>query len=134
MDILDEALDGSQGKDDSNSDDVQITQGPDDESSGLPPGTTLAIDPNNLHQYQFRTDQGGVTYRVVQVASGDGSDGHAQVAAFASGSQVIQSPFGGGSPNGDSEGNAQFTYFPTAGDVVTSQAGACGGPAQAGCE
>ncbi|WAR04310.1 USF1-like protein [Mya arenaria] len=28
MDILDEALDGSQGKDDSNSDDVQITQGP----------------------------------------------------------------------------------------------------------
>ncbi|XP_052805654.1 upstream stimulatory factor 1-like isoform X2 [Mya arenaria] len=134
MDILDEALDGSQGKDDSNSDDVQITQGPDDDQTGLAQGAQLAIDPNNL-QYQFNTGQGPVTYRVVQVASQDGGDPQAHMA-------VIQSPFNGSSPTAEADSRA-FTYFPAtvaagglsggAGDVVaTSQAEAVALAGQAG--
>lgn len=130
MDILDEALDGSQTKEDPNSsDDVQITQN-DDDQSGLGQGQ-LTIDPNNLAQYQLRADasQGAVTYRVVQVATQDGSEQQAQVVSgFPPGTQVIQNPFTGGSPTGDGQTDTRFTYFPAsvaaAGDVVTSQADA----------
>ncbi|XP_053408135.1 upstream stimulatory factor 2-like isoform X1 [Mercenaria mercenaria] len=133
MDILDEALDGSQGKEDSAaSDEVQITQ-PDDDQSGLAQGGQLTIDPTNL-QYQFRADtgQGAVTYRVVQVATQDGTEHQAQVVStgFPAGAQaVIQSPFSSGSPTADAQPDTRFTYFPAsvaggAGDVVTTQADA----------
>lgn len=134
MDILDEALDGSQAKDDSAaSDDVQITQH-DDDQSGLSQGGQLTIDPTNL-QYQFRADtgQGAVTYRVVQVATGDGTETQAQVVSttgFPAGAQaVIQSPFNNGSPSADAQPDTRFTYFPATvaaggGDVVTTQADA----------
>lgn len=137
MDILDDALDGRYGgnqtkEEQGSSDDVQITQ-PDDDQSGLGQGQ-LTIDPASLAQYQFRADssQGAVTYRVVQVATQDGgTEQQAQVvtaAGFPPGTQVIQNPFGGGSPTGDGQSDTRFTYFPAsvagAGDVVTSQADA----------
>lgn len=127
MDILDDALDGSQvkGEDSATSDDVVITQSQDDDHSGLTHGGQLTLDPNNI-QYQFRADtgQGPVTYRVVQVATQDGTESQAQVVAagFPTGTQaVIQNPFSNGSPTGDGQTDARLAYFPAsvAGDLTT---------------
>ncbi|XP_065144072.1 upstream stimulatory factor 2 isoform X3 [Paramisgurnus dabryanus] len=93
-------------------------------------------------QYQFRTESNGgqVTYRVVQVtedhleAAGDGGAAVSVVstAAFAGAQQavaqaVIQNPFNGGSPAGETVGGeTRFAYFPAAtvsdGTAVSVQA------------
>ncbi|CAH1796905.1 unnamed protein product [Owenia fusiformis] len=137
MDILEPGLDsGSQdkspdhspGTNDHHEDDGETEEGA--ATAGLHaanPG--LALDPNI--QYQFRADtsqgDGQVTYRVVQVAQGDG-----QVAATSTGfpagttvaQAVIQSPFSNGSPTPEQQ-ERPFTYFsPTvagAGDPGTAQ-------------
>ncbi|KAL4228593.1 Upstream stimulatory factor 2 [Mactra antiquata] len=132
MDILDEALDGSQGKDEG-SDEVQIAQ-PDDDQTGLTQGAPLAIDPSNL-QYQFRADtgQGPVTYRVVQVATQDGTEQQAQVvttSGFPVGTQaVVQTPFNNGSPTADGQTDTRFTYFPASVAGGTGDVGATQGDA-----
>lgn len=128
MDILDDALDNSHGKNNSAaSDQIEIQQ--DDDHSGLSHGQ-LTIDPSNM-QYQFRADtgQGPVTYRVVQVAMQDGTETQPQVVAttgFPVAAQaVLQGAFGSGSPNGDGPADTRFTYFPAAlagGSGDTSQA------------
>ncbi|XP_034095718.1 upstream stimulatory factor 2 isoform X2 [Gymnodraco acuticeps] len=78
-------------------------------------------------QYQFRTDGGQVTYRVVQVTDqhldgrddGGGAVSVVSTAAFAGSPQavaqaVIQNPFSnGGSPAGETVGGeTRFAYFP----------------------
>lgn len=121
--MLDQALDASQDKtnDSTGSDDVQLTgqdpgESPDDQAMAtVQGGATLSLDPNI--QYQFRTETGQVTYRVVQVAQ-DGTEAAAQVVtsnAFPQATQaVIQSPFSnGGSPTPDNQADTRYTYFPT---------------------
>ncbi|KAK3107268.1 hypothetical protein FSP39_010783 [Pinctada imbricata] len=133
MDMIDQALDASEDtKDSTASDDVQLTgqhdgDGTDDGTATIATvgATPITIDPSNL-QYQFRTDTGQVTYRVVQVAQ-DGTETAQVVAAnqFPAGTQaVIQSPFSnGGSPTPEAQtGETRFTYFPTvSADQVTAQ-------------
>ncbi|CAG6014571.1 unnamed protein product [Menidia menidia] len=60
-------------------------------------------------QYQFRTEGGQVTYRVVQV-----TDQHLDGREDAGGAAVIQNPFSnGGSPAGEAVGGeTRFAYFP----------------------
>ncbi|XP_062566705.1 upstream stimulatory factor 2-like isoform X3 [Saccostrea cucullata] len=113
-------------KDSTGSDDVQLT-GDGDEGIGTVQNvgqSQITLDPNL--QYQFRTDTGQVTYRVVQVT--DGTEGVVATNAFQPGAQaVIQSPFSnGGSPTPDTQATeTRFTYFPTTvvtnADQVTSQ-------------
>ncbi|XP_062566703.1 upstream stimulatory factor 2-like isoform X1 [Saccostrea cucullata] len=128
MDMLDQALEASHEdtKDSTGSDDVQLT-GDGDEGIGTVQNvgqSQITLDPNL--QYQFRTDTGQVTYRVVQVT--DGTEGVVATNAFQPGAQaVIQSPFSnGGSPTPDTQATeTRFTYFPTTvvtnADQVTSQ-------------
>ncbi|XP_060083522.1 upstream stimulatory factor 2-like isoform X2 [Ylistrum balloti] len=121
MDMLDDALEASHDKtnDSTGSDDVQLSgqgESPDSQAmASVQQGATLSLDPNI--QYQFRTETGQVTYRVVQVAQ-DGTEAAAQVVttnAFPQGSQaVIQSPFSnGGSPTPENQADTRYTYFPT---------------------
>ncbi|XP_022325408.1 upstream stimulatory factor 2-like isoform X5 [Crassostrea virginica] len=131
MDMLDQALEASHEdtKDSTGSDDVVLT-GDGEEGIGTVQNVAqsqITLDPNL--QYQLRTDNGQVTYRVVQV-TGDGTESAQVVAtnAFQPGAQaVIQSPFSnGGSPTPDNQATeTRFTYFPTTvvtnADQVTSQ-------------
>ncbi|XP_064650606.1 upstream stimulatory factor-like isoform X2 [Lineus longissimus] len=136
MDMLDQALEtGGQEPKASDSpspeDQVTLTEAADGTSAitDVASQGTISLDPSM--QYQFRAEatqglDGQVTYRVVQVAQPDGGDAPAQVVqAFPAGTQVIQSPFNGGSPSQQDDGAEQrFTYFPTvtaAGDAVSSQ-------------
>jgi len=110
-------------------------------------GTASLIDPTSGVQYQFRAENGqggalqlengGVTYRVVQVTQGAGSDaqeGTTQVittTAF-TGQQgvqaVIASPFSNGnSPSGDGQaGETRFAYYPTVATAAGDATGADG--------
>ncbi|KAK3601268.1 hypothetical protein CHS0354_040448 [Potamilus streckersoni] len=126
MDMLDQALDGSQDKtnDSTGSDDhVQLTHhtedGVEDHTHTITSVTsaqgTLSLDPNIQYQFRADTGQGPVTYRVVQVATQDGTEATQVVstAAFPAGAQaVIQSPYNGGSPTPDNQPDTRFTYFP----------------------
>ncbi|OWF52944.1 upstream stimulatory factor 2-like [Mizuhopecten yessoensis] len=130
MDMLDEALEASHDKtnDSTGSDDVQLSgqgESPDSQAmASVQQGATLSLDPNI--QYQFRTETGQVTYRVVQVAQ-DGTEAAAQVVttnAFPQATQaVIQSPFSnGGSPTPDNQADTRYTYFPTGATDQTAAA------------
>ncbi|KAM6967367.1 upstream stimulatory factor 2 isoform 2-T2 [Aplochiton taeniatus] len=130
MDMLEQSLDISQEKQEEEL--VQISEG---EGAGVEEQTAVSIasiqqssafGDHNI-QYQFRTEGGQVTYRVVQVADQqlegredrEGSVSVVSASAFAGAPQavtqaVIQNPFSnGGSPGGDSVGGeTRFAYFP----------------------
>ncbi|KAL3210913.1 hypothetical protein MRX96_036807 [Rhipicephalus microplus] len=113
MDMLDQALDSnSQDKNDSASDDASHI--PSDALRRRP-----SLDPGI--QYQFRTEngQGGVTYRVVQVAAApegtEAASGQVVTTAALVGQQVAQaiisSPFAATTANGGSSPTAEGGQF-----------------------
>ncbi|XP_049586631.1 upstream stimulatory factor 2 isoform X2 [Syngnathus scovelli] len=127
MDMLEQSLDNaSQDKQD---EEVQASDdGTGDEQTAVTIQEATAFGDHNI-QYQFRTDGGQVTYRVVQVTDqnleGRDDAGEAvsvvSAAAFSGAPQaiaqaVIHNPFSnGGSPAGESAGGeARFAYFPAA--------------------
>ncbi|KAM9807028.1 upstream stimulatory factor 2 isoform X3 [Syngnathus typhle] len=129
MDMLEQSLDdASQDKQD---EEVQASDGKygtGDEQTAVTIQEATAFGDHNI-QYQFRTDGGQVTYRVVQVTDqnleGRDDAGEAvsvvSAAAFSGAPQaiaqaVIHNPFSnGGSPAGESAGGeARFAYFPAA--------------------
>ncbi|XP_057690341.1 upstream stimulatory factor 2 isoform X2 [Corythoichthys intestinalis] len=123
MDMLEQSLDNaSQDKQE------EAVQASDDGTGDEQTAVTIQQD-TTFGEYQFRTEGGQVTYRVVQVTDQhhegrDDSDGAVSVvstAAFSGAPQavaqaVIQNPFSnGGSPAGESAGGeARFAYFPAA--------------------
>lgn len=137
MDLLDHGLDVSQEKteESTGSDDVKILQDDADVNEdhtglqGVPSQNPLSIDPGIQYQFRADTGQGPVTYRVVQVASQDGTEAQPQVVTttgLPAGAQVavVQNPFNSNSPTPDSQPDTRFTYFPAvsvgAGDVGTT--------------
>ncbi|XP_077453818.1 upstream stimulatory factor 2 isoform X2 [Stigmatopora argus] len=129
MDMLEQSLDNaSQDKQEE-----EAVQASDDGTGDEQTSVTIqqedtAFGDHNI-QYQFHTEGGQVTYRVVQVTDqqhegrddGDGAVSVVSTAAFSSAPQavaqaVIQNPFSnGGSPAGESAGGeARFAYFPAA--------------------
>ncbi|XP_077577632.1 upstream stimulatory factor 2 isoform X2 [Stigmatopora nigra] len=128
MDMLEQSLDNaSQYKQEEEA--VQASDdGTGDEQTSVTIEQDTAFVDHNI-QYQFRTEGGQVTYRVVQVTDqqhegrddGDGTVSVVSTTAFSSASQavaqaVIQNPFSnGGSPAGESAGGeTRFAYFPAA--------------------
>lgn len=150
MDMLDQSLDtASQEKQEE-----EVVQASEDTTGEEQTAVTIAsvqqaagFGDHNI-QYQFRTEGGQVTYRVVQVTDqqADGRDdagGAVSVvstAAFAGAPQavaqaVIQNPFSnGGSPAGEAVGGeTRFAYFPaTAVSDGTVSVQAAADPTQAG--
>ncbi|XP_028325680.1 upstream stimulatory factor 2 isoform X3 [Gouania willdenowi] len=127
MDMLEQSLDtASQEKEEEEV--VQISEeGAGEESAVTIASVQQAAFSDHNIQYQFRTEGGQVTYRVVQVTDPqlDGRDEAAgavsvvSTAAFTGAPQavaqaVIQNPFSnGGSPAGESVGGeTRFAYFP----------------------
>ncbi|XP_077382831.1 upstream stimulatory factor 2 isoform X2 [Festucalex cinctus] len=127
MDMLEQSLDNaSQDKQD---EEVHASDdGTGDEQTAVTIQQAAAFGDHNI-QYQFRTDGGQVTYRVVQVTDQNlegrddtcGAVSVVSAAAFSGAPQavaqaVIQNPFSnGGSPAGESAGGeARFAYFPAA--------------------
>ncbi|KAF7226791.1 upstream stimulatory factor 2 isoform X1 [Nothobranchius furzeri] len=129
MDMLEQSLDtASQEKQEE-----EVVQTSEDGTGEEPTGVTIAsvqqaaaFGDHNI-QYQFRTESGQVTYRVVQVTDqhldgreeAGGAVSVVSTAAFAGAPQavaqaVIQNPFSnGGSPAGEAVGGeTRFAYFP----------------------
>ncbi|XP_068179572.1 upstream stimulatory factor 2 isoform X2 [Antennarius striatus] len=129
MDMLEQSLDNaSQEKQEE-----EVIQTSEDGTGDEPTAVTIAsvqqaasFGDHNI-QYQFRTESGQVTYRVVQVTDqslegrddGGGAVSVVSTAAFAGAPQavaqaVIQNPFSnGGSPAGEAVGGeTRFAYFP----------------------
>ncbi|XP_053289645.1 upstream stimulatory factor 2 isoform X2 [Pleuronectes platessa] len=151
MDMLEQSLDtASQDKQDEEV--VHVSEGDEQTVTIASVQQAAAFGDHNI-QYQFRTESGQVTYRVVQVTDqhlegrddGGGAVSVVSTAAFAGAPQavaqaVIQNPFSnGGSPAGEAVGGeTRFAYFPatavsdgtvsvqTAADPTLTQAGATG--------
>lgn len=125
MDMLDTGLESSHEKEDAEAEEhIALTtdEAADEQAAAIASVTgsgNLTIDPTL--QFHLRTDgtnQGQVTYRVVQV-SNDGETTAQVVAGNFPTNQVtvIQSPFSnGGSPTPEQQGDARFTYFSASGD------------------
>ncbi|XP_061631780.1 upstream stimulatory factor 2 isoform X1 [Phyllopteryx taeniolatus] len=128
MDMLEHNLDNvSQDKQEEEA--LQASDdGTRDEQAAVTIQQAAAFGEPNI-QYQFRTEGGQVTYRVVQVTDqnlegrddGGGAVSVVSAAAFSGAPQavaqaVIQNPFSnGGSPAGElAGGEARFAYFPAA--------------------
>uniref|UniRef100_G3PFX3 Upstream transcription factor 2, c-fos interacting n=1 Tax=Gasterosteus aculeatus TaxID=69293 RepID=G3PFX3_GASAC len=110
MDMLERSLD-SASQEKQEDEVVQVSEG----KTLRPPSCQSTFADHNI-QYQFRTEGGQVTYRVVQVTDQQ-LEGRDDGGAAAFGLQaVIQNPFSnGGSPAGDAVGGeTRFAYFPAA--------------------
>ncbi|KAG7474271.1 upstream stimulatory factor 2-like isoform X1 [Solea senegalensis] len=155
MDMLEQSLDTvSQEKQEEEVDQGSEDAAGDDQGSVSVASVqqAAAFGDHNI-QYQFRTEGGQVTYRVVQVSDqhldgrddGGGAVSVVSAAAFSAAPQavaqaVIQNPFSnGGSPAGEAVGGeTRFAYFPAsavsegtvsvqaAADPALTQAGATG--------
>ncbi|KAM7421327.1 hypothetical protein PAMA_015466 [Pampus argenteus] len=129
MDMLEQSLD-SASQEKQEEEVVQITEdGTGEEQTAVTIASVqqaAAFGDHNI-QYQFRTEGGQVTYRVVQVTDqqlegrddGGGAVSVVSTAAFSGAPQavaqaVIQNPFSnGGSPAGEAVGGeTRFAYFP----------------------
>ncbi|KAM8869435.1 upstream stimulatory factor 2 [Spinachia spinachia] len=114
MDMLERSLDSASQEKQEEEEVVQVSEdGTGDEQTAVAIAgvqQAAAFADHNI-QYQFRTEGGQVTYRVVQV-----TDQQLEGRDDGGGAAVIQNPFSnGGSPVGDAVGGeTRFAYFPAA--------------------
>lgn len=126
MDMLEQSLDNT-SLDKQDDEVVQTSEGEEQAAVTIASVQQAAAFGDHNIQYQFRTESGQVTYRVVQVTDqplegrddGGGAVSVVSTAAFSGAPQavaqaVIQNPFSnGGSPAGEAVGGeTRFAYFP----------------------